>query len=103
MSRYKRSKILRNKNINNGSRYFSGTKYPEIPLSPNDIYVITTQGDSLDVLAQQFYKDKSKWWVLSIANVGLAQNSLYIPVGTQLRIPTNVQSIMSSYVALNSL
>ena len=103
MSRYKRSKILRNKNINNGSRYFSGTKYPEIPLCPNDIYVITTEGDSLDVLAQQFYKDKSKWWLLSIANVGLAQNSLYIPVGTQLRIPTNVQSIMSSYVALNSL
>lgn len=103
MSRYKRSEILRNKNVKNGARYFSGTKYPEIPLSPDDIYVITTEGDSLDVLAQQFYKDKSKWWILSIANVGLAQNSLYIPVGTQLRIPTNVQSIMSSYVALNSL
>jgi len=103
MGRYKRSEILRNKNVNNGARYFSGTKYPEIPLSPDDIYVITTEGDSLDVLAQQFYKDKSKWWILSIANVGLAQNSLYIPVGTQLRIPTNVQSIMSSYVALNSL
>ena len=40
---------------------------------------------------------------MSIANVGLAQNSLYIPVGTQLRVPTNIQGIMSDYVALNSL
>tara|TARA_Y100000361_G_scaffold79819_1_gene70607 strand:- start:981 stop:1292 length:312 start_codon:yes stop_codon:yes gene_type:complete len=102
MSRYKRSEILRNKNVKNDARYFSGTKYPEIPLSPDDIYVITTEGDSLDVLAQQFYKDKSKWWIISIANVGLAQNSLYIPVGTQLRIPTNVQSIIADYIVLNN-
>ena len=103
MGRYKRSEILRNKNVNGGKRYFSGTKYPEIPLSPDDIYVITSEGDSLDVLAQQFYKNKEYWWVLSIANVDLSQNSLYVPVGSQLRIPTDIQNILSDYIVLNSM
>ena len=84
-------------------RIFRHIKYPEIPLSPNDIYVITTEGDSLDMLAQQFYKDKSLWWVLSIANVGLSQNSLYLPAGTQLRIPTNLQRILGNYNVINNL
>ena len=96
MNRYSDIKILQNKEVNNDSRYYTTVRYPEIPLSPNDIYVITTEGDSLDMLAQQFYKDKSLWWVLSIANVGLSQNSLYLPAGTQLRIPTNLQRILGN-------
>ena len=101
MDRYSKIKILKNKEVNDGSRYYKGTSYPEIPLSPNDIYVITTEGDSLDVLAQQFYGDKSLWWVLSIANTDLSQNSLYIPVGSQLRVPMNIQNILSSYREIN--
>ena len=102
MNRYSRIPVLRNKEVNDGSRYYKGVKYPEIPLSPNDIYVITTSGDSLDVLAQQFYNDKSLWWVLSIANVSLSQNSLFVPVGSQLRIPSNIQGILTAYRNLNN-
>ena len=101
MNRYSKIPVLKNKEVNNGSRYYKGVKYPEIPLSPNDIYVITTEGDSLDVLAQQLYNDKSLWWVLSIANVSLSQNSLFIPVGSQLRVPSNIQGILSEYRSLN--
>ena len=101
MDRYSKIKILKNKEVNDGSRYYKGTRYPEIPLSQNDIYVITTEGDSLDVLAQQFYGDKSLWWVLSIANVSLSQNSLFVPVGSQLRVPSNIQGILSEYRSLN--
>ena len=102
MSRYSRTPVLKNKEVNNGKRYYRGTRYPEIPLSPSDIYVITTEGDRLDGLAQQFYNDKSLWWVLSIANVDLSQNSLFVPVGSQLRVPSNIQGILSSYRSLNS-
>ena len=102
MNRYSRIPVLRNKEVNDGSRYYKGVKYPEIPLSTNDIYVITTTGDSLDVLAQQFYNDKSLWWVLSIANVSLSQNSLFVPVGSQLRIPSNIQGILTAYRNLNN-
>ena len=32
-------------------------KYPNIPFSISDIYIITTSGDRVDSLAQQFYND----------------------------------------------
>ena len=102
MNRYSDIPIFKSKQVNNGSRYYATTRYPEIPLSPNDIYVITTEGDSLDVLAQQFYGDKSLWWVLSIANTDLSQNSLYPPVGSQLRVPSNIQDILSTYDTINN-
>ena len=78
-------------------------KYPEIPLNFQDQYVITTQGDRFDILAQQYYNDSSMWWIISIANPQLEQNSLFITPGTQIRIPFNPQNIISQYKSLNSL
>ena len=77
-------------------------KYPEIPLDENDMYVTTVQGDRFDVLAKQYYQDESMWWVISIANASLPQNSLIIPEGIQLRIPVNIENIKSSFNNLNS-
>jgi len=86
----------------NGKRVYQTTRYPEIPLNENDIYVYTTQGDRFDILAQQYYGDQSYWWIISIANAQLFQNSLVIPEGIQLRIPTNLAGILSSFNLLNS-
>ena len=86
----------------NGKRAYQTTRYPEIPLSENDIYVYTTQGDRFDILSQQYYGDQSYWWVISIANAQLFQNSLVIPEGIQLRIPSNLAGILSSFNLLNS-
>jgi hypothetical protein len=90
-------------------KYYRDVKYPLIPLSVNDIYVITTAGDRLDILAQQYYSDATLWWIISAANtypnpsnVDLPQDSLYLPIGTQLRIPANVQLIIDVYNQLNS-
>jgi len=88
----------------------STVRYPEIPLSPTDIYVISDIGDRFDTLANDYYKDPTLWWVISIANTGnvgtslstnLSQDSLYIPVGIQIRIPLNVESILNVYNAIN--
>jgi len=98
MNRYQNIPIIKN---STGTRYYRDNKYPRIPLSVNDIYVITTIGDRFDLLAQQYYGDSSLWWIISIANETLPQNSLYIPVGTQLRIPTNPAEIVTSYTFLN--
>jgi len=79
-------------------------KYPEIPLSVNDIYVITTSGDRLDLLAQQFYGDYNLYWIIATANPEiLALNSLFIPEGLEIRIPANVSSILFLYNQLNSI
>lgn len=100
MNRYQNSPIF--KNIA-GKRYYSTTKYPEIPLDFNDIYVYSTAGDRFDTLALQYYSDPTLWWVLSIANTNLTQNSYYIPEGSQIRIPANISRIMAQYNALNQI
>lgn len=99
MSRY--SNALNLKTVG-GKRYRGTIKYPNIPLSLEDIYVYTTQGDRFDILAQQYYGDPSLWWIISSANDGLSQNSYYIPEGTQIRIPQNITQILSLFDSLNS-
>lgn len=86
-----------------GKQYVGTTKYPDIPLSFNDIYVITTMGDRFDILAQQYYSDASLWWIISTANPQLIQNSYHIPEGTQLRIPQNIGRIKAEFNALNQI
>jgi phage tail protein X len=81
---------------------YQTVKYPEIPLNENDMYVTTVQGDRFDILARQYYQDESMWWVISIANSSLSQNSLIIPEGIQLRIPVDIENIKSSFNNLNS-
>ena len=87
------------------------TRYPEIPLNDNDIYVYSTQGDRFDVLANQYYSDQSLWWIISIANTAIAgtslpsdlpQNSLIIPEGLQIRIPANYADVLNSFKKINS-
>jgi hypothetical protein len=100
MNRYQYIRI--EKNPETKVRYYRDSKYPTIPLSENDIYVITVDGDRYDLLASQYYGDESLWWIISIANSLLPQNSIFIPVGTQIRIPQNVNGILKSYNNLNS-
>lgn len=90
---------------------YQTTKYPEISLSDNDIYVYTSQGDRFDILANQYYGDQSLWWIISIANTAVAgttlpsdlpQDSLIIPEGIQIRIPANYAEVLNSFKILNS-
>ena len=99
MSRYQTSSNLK---TSGGKRYKGTTKYPTIPLSFEDIYVYSTQGDRFDILAQQYYGDSSLWWIISSANSDLSQNSYYIPEGNQVRIPQNITQILSLFDNLNS-
>ena len=85
----------------NRKRVYATTRYPEIPLSEDDIYVTTVQGDRFDTLALQFYQDESLWWIISVANGTLKQNSLLPPEGIQLRIPSNVPGIINQFNRIN--
>ncbi len=98
MNRYQNIPVIK---INQKPVYKT-VRYPEIPLNENDIYVNTTQGDRFDVLALQYYKDESLWWIISTANYSLLQNSLIIPEGMQLRIPANPTTIVQNYNRINS-
>ncbi len=87
---------------NTGKRYYSNNIYPDIPLSNDDSYVISVLGDRLDLLAFDFYGDTSFWWVIASANA-LSGDSLYLEPGMQLRIPSDLSSVINQYKQINIL
>ena len=84
-----------------GSLYYQTNIYPTIQPTNNDYYVITTVDDRLDLIALDFYQDQSLWWIIASANA-LPGDSIYPPIGVQLRIPTDIQSIINSYNLQNN-
>jgi nucleoid-associated protein YgaU len=84
-----------------GKRYYKQKYYPNIPLSETDDYVVTTIGDRLDSLAYSYYNDSTLWWIISAANNNVTRGSLFPEPGTQLRIPTNINSVISLYNQYN--
>jgi len=84
-----------------GSLYYQTNIYPEIQPTDTDYYIITTVNDRLDLIAYDFYQDSTLWWVIASANA-LPGDSMFPPVGIQLRIPTNLQSVLSSYNLVNN-
>lgn len=98
MDRYEYNNIIKQPNT---PRYRSSTRYPEIPLSYNDSYIITQYGDRLDNLADQFYNDSTLWWFISAANPDLPKDSLYPPLGYQLRLPVYNTDVIRNLKELN--
>jgi hypothetical protein len=81
-------------------RYYLNNVYPDIPLSPDDTYLITTLGDRLDLLSLDFYGDVDFWWVIASANA-LPGDSLYLEPGSQIRVPSNLAGVINSYKLVN--
>lgn len=98
MPRYTNIPVIKSPNK---KQMYKTVRYPEIPRSVTDIYVYTTDGDRFDTLAQQYYGDSSLWWIISIANGTLTQNSLTPPVGSQIRIPSNPTPTLAEYNRIN--
>ena len=83
-------------------RYYTTIKYPEIPLSVDDFYVITTIGDRLDNLANQFYEDVNLWWVITSANPDvIKRDSFMLEEGIELRIPSDTNQILADFKKIN--
>lgn len=78
-----------------GVKYYRGKQYPNIPLSSDDMYIITTVGDRLDYLAHNYYNDSELWWVISVANNNVTRGSIFPTPGTQLRIPLNANKVIN--------
>jgi len=83
-----------------GNQYYVNNIYPDIAALDSDYYVITVLGDRLDLIAQDVYGDSSLWWILASAN-NLPGDSLVPPIGQQLRIPSDIQSVINNYDSVN--
>jgi len=94
MTRYDNKTILK---TSDGKPYYKGKVYPTIPLSESDIYVVTTIGDRLDYMAYNYYRDSELYWIISIANNNVTKGSLFPIPGTQMRIPTDLNNVLTLF------
>ena len=92
MNRYKSIPINKDKL---GNRVYGTIIYPGIPKRASDIYIMARKGDRLDLLAHSYYEDVTLWWVIAQAN-HLGKGTLSISEPQRLRIPTELESILSS-------
>ncbi len=97
-NRYQYSETLTTKETK--KKYLESTIYPKIKPTNDDIYIISTQSDRLDLLAAKYYGDPTYWWVISVAN-NLNDASLSIEVGKQLRIPGNLSNVLTEFERIN--
>ena len=96
--RYDSKTILK---LQQGKQYYRGKFYPNLPLSANDSYVVTTIGDRLDYLAYNYYRDSELWWIIAVANNNVTKGSIFPIPGTQLRIPGDLNGILNLFNDFN--
>tara|TARA_Y100000004_G_scaffold181983_1_gene228238 strand:+ start:223 stop:525 length:303 start_codon:yes stop_codon:yes gene_type:complete len=99
MSRYNDTRIKQNKDLN---RVYSYTIYPRIPIKNSDIFITPAYGTRLDLLANEYYKDSTLWWIIAQANGIKGFTALTTEnFRGQLRIPTEIQDILSKFKSMN--
>jgi len=98
MSRYSSTPQRLNKK---GQRVLVPTLYPTIPLSDSDQFIYPKDGDRLDGIAFRYYSDATLWWVIAQAN-GLGKGRTILNPNFKIRIPGNIETILSDYNKLNS-
>jgi hypothetical protein len=97
MSRYKYTTVQQNEVPRRNTLI-----YPAIPEHSEDIYVISTVGDRLDILASNFYGDSSLWWIIAAANTELRRDTLTVPTGVQVRIPYSKLEVITKITEENN-
>jgi nucleoid-associated protein YgaU len=83
-----------------GKRNYATTMFPTVPESDSDVFIVSRDGDRLDTLANRFYGDSTLWWIIGMCN-GIT-DSLFIVPGTKLRVPTDIQLVLSYVKSINT-
>jgi hypothetical protein len=97
MNRYKEISIATNQDRR---QYYTPVKYPNIPASEDDLYLIATAGDRYDKFAYIYYGDITMWWIIAKVNPH-AGGGLHPTPGAQIRIPTKLSTVMEQFRILN--
>jgi nucleoid-associated protein YgaU len=98
MARYINTDVLKTKETK--KQYLESTIYPIVRASDNDMYIISEAGDRLDLLANKYYGDQTKWWIIATAN-NINDATFYVQPGIQLRIPMDTNKILNDLQNIN--
>lgn len=70
-----------------GKQYYTTVIPNSIPLDTFEFSIVTRGIQRFDNLAQKYYKDSTKWWIIAKAN-GMVDGSMFIKPGTRILIPS---------------
>tara|TARA_B100001564_G_C20002863_1_gene386635 strand:- start:86 stop:397 length:312 start_codon:yes stop_codon:yes gene_type:complete len=83
--------------------YYVNVIYPYIEPDISDVYIITRNGDRLDLLAEEYYENSALYWIIASANPDKVRNdSFFMTPGIQIRIPTDMDFISKEYNKINT-
>lgn len=84
----------------NGIVFWDQTLYPDIPFSPNDVFIqlTTDQASRVDLIAFDAYGDAELFWIILLANNVDYPNQLI--EGQTIRIPS--QKTVDTILSVNS-
>ena len=99
---YSRYQDIPQKKDSYNTRIVRSVVYPPISRHDQDVYIMTTIGDTLYALADKYYGDVNYYWIIGEANEKLSKKTQQLPVGLQLRIPSQLDPILSDYRDLNN-
>ena len=86
-----------------GKPRFRAIKYPNIPLSIQDLYIVTSDFDRLDNLANLYYGDSNLWWIILAANPDIiSRDGVVLKSGIHIRIPSDVEGITQIFQTINT-
>jgi hypothetical protein len=78
-----------------GRRRIETMVFPRLPRREDDVYIYSTAGDRLDLMAYDYWGDATLWFVIAaINNVG--NGSLAVAPGIQLRIPASPNEFLDA-------
>ena len=82
--------------------YYKNLEYPSIPVSADDLYIISKSTDRLDLLANDYYGDSNAWWIIVKANPDkIKRDSFFLNPGLQISIPMNIREIYDNFDKIN--
>jgi len=106
MSRYLYNNKKRLENVHVNSQHYNqigldSTIFPKIIRKPSDTVIVAKSTDRLDLYAHRFYKNRTLWWIIALAN-NLPGDSFFIEPGTQIFIPRDIANITNRMRKLNT-
>ena len=70
-----------------GVEFFDVLNLPTIPVLPDDIVHVVSEGERLDLIAVKYYGDPVLWWVIAIVN-DIEIPPFGVEPAARLRIPS---------------
>jgi hypothetical protein len=84
----------------NGKQVMMTTLLGKIKPRSSDVFVVMVDKTRLDHLAHKFYKNAGYWWIIASANN--IKGTMFAESGKQIRIPMEINNIVSNHSSLNS-